>query len=949
MRKDSFLCPNGTIFHQLRLVCDWWYNVECSDSSLHEGVNAEFGKVDSRGSQSHSVSHNNNANNLNSFNSNSRSHQRTQSRQFTPVVDLPGSTGVTGQSFNLGSHIPALSTSPSLPDFETDTNSFNQVDNFQGGGATTRNRFNDFTDTTVGSPFLNAFQNNNELNQLSNAEQRGNFNNIPRTTTVSPFIKAFQNQLTSSTPSRITANNRLFSNTRTTGTPRRPTQQSFKQTGRPLDTTQRNTVSHNHQQSFNANSFNANNFNSITSGSLGKPLSQSQSPGNNFVNSFAPSTATIAPTTVAQQHHLRNQQNRRTSARRPVPTVPVTTPRPVTTPVRQPQTTIAVPEVTTLRPSVTQTRELLNHIQSSAKSTPARPSTNSRRNQVFSSTGKPLPIKTTVSRTNVGRGNRRGPTLTKVFRTPLGQAGTTPLKPINRGNEISSQTGPFFVKPDDSDELVDISDEVLISTSNLGNATPNRLVQTNRNRKKLTSGRNRISIGSPVSVPQVLSPIAGRNRNRLDNLARNNVVTSEPAEKVITTQNNNKNPSNQAFGIPIDPFSTSVGTTQSALNNNLGGVSQVAISPSAGVLSADVIRKQQEKRARENQLRKQKLQQAFQQQKAEEALKRKSRPTPRLPFPVPNNAIAFPNIAGARPVNLGRPLFSTNVQNNNKVTQAPRPTSTSVSAPAQRFVPPPVAAPASPRQNSIQQLHNRRAQQNQQRQQQQQQQAVNQLTQNVQQTRQNFNNQQQRIRKLQEQQILRQQQNIERQNHNIEIQQQKERNHQNSLNNRNKIQNTGNNIGNNHFRVVLDDDYDDDFDDRFDGDDHFDDDKFDDDLFDDDRFDLDDRFDDDRFDLDDDFDDDRFDLDDRFDDDRFDDDRFDDDRFDDDRFDLDDRFDDLDDDLEDRFDNGRFRNRPTTRFNRQSGSGSVSEKDLTTKQVAPPSEVFLPPPPLPTT
>lgn len=27
--KSSFLCPNGTIFSQAALTCDWWFNVKC--------------------------------------------------------------------------------------------------------------------------------------------------------------------------------------------------------------------------------------------------------------------------------------------------------------------------------------------------------------------------------------------------------------------------------------------------------------------------------------------------------------------------------------------------------------------------------------------------------------------------------------------------------------------------------------------------------------------------------------------------------------------------------------------------------------------------------------------------------------------------------------------------------------------------------------------------------
>lgn len=32
--RHSFLCPNGTIFNERRGVCDWWYNVECSEYSF---------------------------------------------------------------------------------------------------------------------------------------------------------------------------------------------------------------------------------------------------------------------------------------------------------------------------------------------------------------------------------------------------------------------------------------------------------------------------------------------------------------------------------------------------------------------------------------------------------------------------------------------------------------------------------------------------------------------------------------------------------------------------------------------------------------------------------------------------------------------------------------------------------------------------------------------------
>ena len=31
-KKFSFLCPNGTVFNQEKLVCDAWFNVDCSEA-----------------------------------------------------------------------------------------------------------------------------------------------------------------------------------------------------------------------------------------------------------------------------------------------------------------------------------------------------------------------------------------------------------------------------------------------------------------------------------------------------------------------------------------------------------------------------------------------------------------------------------------------------------------------------------------------------------------------------------------------------------------------------------------------------------------------------------------------------------------------------------------------------------------------------------------------------
>lgn len=45
LSKNSFLCPNGTIFNQNYFICDWWFNFDCSEAqglySLNEKVASE--------------------------------------------------------------------------------------------------------------------------------------------------------------------------------------------------------------------------------------------------------------------------------------------------------------------------------------------------------------------------------------------------------------------------------------------------------------------------------------------------------------------------------------------------------------------------------------------------------------------------------------------------------------------------------------------------------------------------------------------------------------------------------------------------------------------------------------------------------------------------------------------------------------------------------------------
>jgi len=42
-RKTSFLCPNGTVFNQQLLTCDWWFNFDCSEAEDFYSVNDLLG------------------------------------------------------------------------------------------------------------------------------------------------------------------------------------------------------------------------------------------------------------------------------------------------------------------------------------------------------------------------------------------------------------------------------------------------------------------------------------------------------------------------------------------------------------------------------------------------------------------------------------------------------------------------------------------------------------------------------------------------------------------------------------------------------------------------------------------------------------------------------------------------------------------------------------------
>jgi len=45
-RKTSFLCPNGTVFSQSLLTCDWWFNVDCTETEDFYSINEKIGSTE---------------------------------------------------------------------------------------------------------------------------------------------------------------------------------------------------------------------------------------------------------------------------------------------------------------------------------------------------------------------------------------------------------------------------------------------------------------------------------------------------------------------------------------------------------------------------------------------------------------------------------------------------------------------------------------------------------------------------------------------------------------------------------------------------------------------------------------------------------------------------------------------------------------------------------------
>ncbi|XP_043279657.1 probable serine/threonine-protein kinase DDB_G0282963 [Venturia canescens] len=162
-RKISFLCPNGTIFQQSQLICDWWFKVDCSKSTeLYEQsaeqlaederkrtdakrINSEFHRGNGENED------NNGQNYYQSQNSNYDGRQNGRTNPFSQSANnnqIPGSSGQRGQN----------------TDFKSTTRAFDPNQIYNGGGVTS-NQYNQINDLAAGNTLKNSQDYNGQFNQ----------------------------------------------------------------------------------------------------------------------------------------------------------------------------------------------------------------------------------------------------------------------------------------------------------------------------------------------------------------------------------------------------------------------------------------------------------------------------------------------------------------------------------------------------------------------------------------------------------------------------------------------------------------------------------------------------------------------------------------------------------------------------------------------------------------
>ncbi|CAH2094994.1 unnamed protein product [Euphydryas editha] len=86
-RKISFLCPNGTIFSQSHLICDWWFKVDCASAPALYESSVEYYSNEQKKSQKvrHNLSKNSDLQQIGAD-----SHVRSESRRAS--VNIPTTT-----------------------------------------------------------------------------------------------------------------------------------------------------------------------------------------------------------------------------------------------------------------------------------------------------------------------------------------------------------------------------------------------------------------------------------------------------------------------------------------------------------------------------------------------------------------------------------------------------------------------------------------------------------------------------------------------------------------------------------------------------------------------------------------------------------------------------------------------------------------------------------------
>ncbi|CAG9567768.1 unnamed protein product [Danaus chrysippus] len=117
-RKISFLCPNGTIFSQSHLICDWWFKVDCASAPALYEASVEYYSNEQKKSQKvgRTLSKNPNYQNVGDD-----SHVRSESRK----APIPSTTEkLLRQSQKLQNNGPVPTDVPTTGNYQTifDTN-----------------------------------------------------------------------------------------------------------------------------------------------------------------------------------------------------------------------------------------------------------------------------------------------------------------------------------------------------------------------------------------------------------------------------------------------------------------------------------------------------------------------------------------------------------------------------------------------------------------------------------------------------------------------------------------------------------------------------------------------------------------------------------------------------------------------------------------------------------